>query len=106
MKIGSDCSGECILCANSGFCLAGHGDDDFFPATKEQLISRVKNAECDWEKTKIIIATLWNVHRYNMEIDETEWGKERERYLKEKRQKIENKFSGHDIDEAIGFLEV
>lgn len=41
MKMFSDCSGECCICACGGFCLAGHGDDDFSPATKEQVIKRL-----------------------------------------------------------------
>lgn len=41
MKMFSDCSGECCICACGGFCLAGHSDDDFSPATKEQVIKRL-----------------------------------------------------------------
>ena len=40
MKLFSDCSGECAVCA-ADYCLAGHGDDDFVPAKKEQLIRRL-----------------------------------------------------------------
>ena len=36
MKMFSDCSGECCVCACGGFCLAGIGDDDFSPASKEK----------------------------------------------------------------------
>lgn len=43
MKLFSDCSGECCVCAcGGGMCLAGHGDDDFSPATKEQIISNLE----------------------------------------------------------------
>lgn len=39
MKMFSDCSGECVVCFYSFMrCLSGHGDDDFSPASKEQLI--------------------------------------------------------------------
>ena len=41
MKLFSDCSGECCLCGVGKGCLAGHGDDDFYPATKEQIIERL-----------------------------------------------------------------
>lgn len=45
MKMFSDCSGECCLCACAGHCLAGHGDDDFIPASKEQIIDRLDRGE-------------------------------------------------------------
>lgn len=40
MKFFSDCSGECAVC-RAEFCLAGHGDDDYFPATVEQVEHRL-----------------------------------------------------------------
>lgn len=43
MKMFSDCSGPCCLCIWSEGCLAGHGDDDFYPATNEQLIEKLHN---------------------------------------------------------------
>lgn len=45
MKFFSDCSGQCALCACGGGCAAGHGDDDYYPASKEQLINRLDNYE-------------------------------------------------------------
>ena len=39
----TDCSGECCVCACGSLCLAGHGDDDFSPATTEQILERLKN---------------------------------------------------------------
>ena len=41
MKIFTDCSGECCICCCGDFGLAGHGDDDFSLATKEQVIKRL-----------------------------------------------------------------
>ena len=43
MKMFSDCSGPCCICAAGGFCVAGHGDDDFYPASKEVIIYRLDN---------------------------------------------------------------
>ena len=43
MKWFTDCSGECCICACGDCCLAGHGDDDFSPATNEQILERLKN---------------------------------------------------------------
>ena len=43
MKWFTDCSGECCVCACGDGCLAGHGDDDFSPATNEQILERLKN---------------------------------------------------------------
>ena len=45
MKMLSDCSGECCVCAHSGFCLAGHGDDDFTLASKDKIIKYLNNDE-------------------------------------------------------------
>ena len=38
MKLFTDCSGECCVCACDGGCLAGHGDDDFILASKEDIL--------------------------------------------------------------------
>ncbi len=45
MKMFSDCSGECCICACGNCCLAGHGDDDFCPASSQQIIERLNNGE-------------------------------------------------------------
>ena len=37
------CSGECCVCACGGGCLAGNGDDDFIPASKEKVIENLDN---------------------------------------------------------------
>lgn len=37
------CSGECCVCACGGCCLAGNGDDDFIPASKEKVIGNLDN---------------------------------------------------------------
>ena len=43
MKMFSDCSGSCLLCAGAGGgCLAGHGDDDYTLASKEQVLLMLK----------------------------------------------------------------
>ena len=42
MDMFTNCSGECCICAGgSGICLAGHGDDDYWPASDEQIIERL-----------------------------------------------------------------
>ena len=41
MKMFSDCSGECCLCACGEGCLAGHGDDYYCSASDEQIIERL-----------------------------------------------------------------
>lgn len=43
MKVFSNCSGECCVCAFDNVCVAGHGDDDFVPASKEQIIQKLDN---------------------------------------------------------------
>ena len=41
----SNCRGECCVCACGGFCLAGNGDDDFIPASKERIMDNLKNGK-------------------------------------------------------------
>ena len=41
----SDCSGECCVCVCGDFCLAGHGDDDYWPASDEQIIKRLDKGQ-------------------------------------------------------------
>ena len=54
MKMFTDCAGECCVCACGDFCLAGHGDDDFAPATNEQIIQRLNNGKYSNYRDKMI----------------------------------------------------
>lgn len=63
MKMYSDCSGECCVCACGMFCLAGHGDDDFCLASKEQIIENLDNNRYR-SYTDYMITTLRNVYNY------------------------------------------
>lgn len=63
MKWFTDCSGECCICACGDFCLAGHGDDDYRLATKEQIIARLDEGRYQ-SYTKTMMETLENVYGY------------------------------------------
>lgn len=63
MKMFSDCSGECCVCACGEFCLAGHGDDDFFLASKEKIIENLDNGKYS-SYTDYMINILKNVYGY------------------------------------------
>ena len=42
MKMFSQCSDECCVCAcGEPGCIAGPADDDFYPATKDEIINRL-----------------------------------------------------------------
>lgn len=41
VSFGTACRGECCVCGAGSACLAGHGDDDYFPASKDQVIARL-----------------------------------------------------------------
>lgn len=42
----TNCSGPCITCISFKHgCLAGHGDDDYMPASLEQLLKRKQEKE-------------------------------------------------------------
>ena len=45
MQIGSNCASKCDTCYISfvGGCIAGHGDDDYSPMTKEKAEEALKN---------------------------------------------------------------
>ena len=49
MKFGSDCSGPCEDCGSHYIagCLAGHGDDDFWPITLEKAKKIIANPAID-----------------------------------------------------------
>ena len=63
MKMFSDCSGECCVCACGEGCLAGHGDDFYCLASKEQIIARLDKGQYS-SYTKTMISTLENVYGY------------------------------------------
>lgn len=44
MKIAPDCAGKCSICGNE-ICLAGNGDDEYVPATADQVIERLKTEQ-------------------------------------------------------------
>ena len=67
MKMFSDCSGECCVCACGGFCLAGHGDDDFTPASKESVIDNLDNGKYP-NYTEYMIQYLSNQYGYIYDI--------------------------------------
>ena len=53
MKFFSDCS-ACAICGAGNGCLAGNGDNDYFPATKEQIIERLDNHEYESYRSQMI----------------------------------------------------
>lgn len=55
---------ECYSCALAGGCLAGHDDDDYTPATKEQVIERLDNNEYSRYRDRMI-----NYLKYNFNYD-------------------------------------
>lgn len=45
MKLFPDCSGECCICQNGDFCLTGNGEDDYEPATMNQVLERLREGK-------------------------------------------------------------
>ena len=65
MKMFSDCSGECCVCVcGDGGCLAVHGDDDFYLASKEAIVSRLDNGKYK-SYTDVMIGTLKSRYGYD-----------------------------------------
>ena len=73
MKMFSDCSGECALCACAGFCLAGHGDDDFSFADTDQIIDRLNKGKYADHK-ELMISFL---RQCGITYDEKQFGKDK-----------------------------
>lgn len=71
MKMFSDCSGECCICACGDMCLAGHGDDNFCLASKEQIVSRLDNGKYK-RYTDIMIGVLKSRYGYDYKA-KSEW---------------------------------
>lgn len=71
MKMFSNCSGECCVCAHNWCCIAGHGDDDFSPASKERII---ENLDKDFypSYTNYMIKYLADKYNYIYNIKEKE----------------------------------
>ena len=68
MKIGSDCSGECFACACVSLCLAGHGDDDFSQASKEQILERYYDTQ-HWKRCKQDMKKYIKDH-FNIDVED------------------------------------
>lgn len=41
----SDCSGECCICHNADYCVAGHGDDEYESADMNQVLERLRDGK-------------------------------------------------------------
>ena len=65
MKFFTDCSGPCCLCALD-FCLAGHGDDDYIPASKEQIVERLEKGQFSSQRKTMADYLL---ERYGVQFD-------------------------------------
>ncbi len=63
MKLFSDCSGECCVCGCGDFCLAGHGDDDFYLASKDHIIKNLDSGKYP-SYTDYMINTLKTAYGY------------------------------------------
>lgn len=63
MMMFSACSGECCVCGCGNGCLAGHGDDDFYLASKETIIERLDKGEYK-SYTKYMINVLKDIYGY------------------------------------------
>lgn len=71
MKMFSDCSGKCCVCACGNGCLAGHGDDGFIPAKKDQIIENLNKNKYQNDR-EYMIKYLKEYFNYDyVEKDET-----------------------------------
>lgn len=66
MKMFSDCSGECCVCFIRKGCLAGHGDDYFCVASKDEIIRRLDENEYLYYR-EFMVEFLKNHYNYDYE---------------------------------------
>ena len=64
MKFFSDCSGECCVCGNADFCVAGHGDDEFSSADISIVIKRLDNNKYPTDREYMINWLLSKGYKY------------------------------------------
>lgn len=57
---------QCEICKLAGGCLAGHDDDDYIPATKEQVIERLDNNEYNLRRDQMI---SYLKHQFNYDYN-------------------------------------
>ena len=94
MKMFSDCSGECALCACGGFCLAGHGDDDYYPARPEQIIERLNKAQYPNYKDLMI----QYLKQYGITYNKDDYGKDKEYEKPKKESPTHESFAGYSYN--------
>lgn len=92
MKMFSGCRGECCVCSNDSFCLAGHGGDDFSPAPKEKIIENLDKGKYP-SYTEYMIKYLANEYRYVYSIKNVGRKKKEKQLTNE--QPIEESFGGY-----------
>ena len=63
MKFFSDCVGECCICECSGYCVAGHSEDNYSLASKERIIKNLDEGKFSSYK-QLMIDTLKKVYGY------------------------------------------
>lgn len=98
MKMFSECSGECCVCSNGGFCLAGHGDDDFYPASKEKIIENLDEGKYS-NYTEYMIKHLANKHGYIYDIKNVGRKKKEKQLTNE--QPVEENFGGYTFKVVV-----
>ena len=60
------CLPDCSICANADIsCLAGNGDDNYRPATKEQVIDRLNSSEYNSRSIEMMIKFLKDKYNYD-----------------------------------------
>ena len=71
MKLFAECRDECVLCACFRIgCLAGHGDDDFVQASREEMIARLYDTNISKSDKKVLIKGLEKYYHIDSSIIE------------------------------------
>lgn len=68
MKLFPDCISKCHICAIGGHCIAGNGDDDYFPASKEKIIDNLDHGYYPSDKNRMI-RYLKDVYGYDYPLE-------------------------------------
>lgn len=68
MKLFPDCITKCHICALGGHCLAGNGDDNYSPASKEKVIGNLDHGYYPSDKNRMI-RYLKDVYGYEYPLE-------------------------------------
>lgn len=98
MKLIPDCHDMCCVCAAGMYCLAGNGDNDFAPASKEKIIENLDYGHYQSDAGRMV---RYLKEEFNYEYQMENWNTKKE----DSKKPEENKKSQDTIKAREEYLE-